>query len=197
MIHKPHLCLPGHKAAVAIWVWTMKNPFSTLPSFLRTLRSSKSSFGIHENALKSSIYCGKEFLEMLKTSFLFSPLLLLMICTHKAMLYVKNFSLRLSKAPHLHLCFEMLLTVLPLLHRKYSFFSSPGENVKGLYDKQVWVGAWGSPPHSQDPAQIHSQLPCKIKNTLLKYFCRLHLFSTPTNLLLPWYCCLLMCFSFR
>lgn len=80
---------------------------------------------------------------MLKTSFLFSPLLLLMICTHKAMLEIwqKTFPLRLSKAPHLHLCFEMLLTVLPLLHRKYSFFSSPGENVKGLYDKQVWVGA--------------------------------------------------------
>lgn len=81
--------------------------------------------------------------------------------------------------------------------QKIFFFSSPGENVKGLCDKQVWVGAWGSPPRSQDTAQIHSQLPCKIENILLKYFCRLHLFSTPTNLLLPWYCCLLMCFSFR
>lgn len=116
----------------------MTNPFSTLPAFLR---SSQSSFGNHENALKSYLYCVKEFLEILETSFPLSPSLLLMICTDKAMLEIwqKNFSLRLSKAPHLHHCFEMLLTVLPLLHRKDSFFPPLGRMSKGfVINKRGW-----------------------------------------------------------
>lgn len=41
--------------------------------------------------------------------------------------------------------------------------------MKGFCDKQVWVGAWGSPLCSQDTVQICSQLPCKIKN-IIKIF---------------------------